>query len=257
MRELVLSVVLLLSSAVPSLSFESIPVQIRGKILTLAWYGPARGTPQKGTVVIGSGDVGWVGLAVEIAEFLSSEGYGVAGINVREYLSAFTSHNAHVTTGQVPADYGAMAKTLEERGLLIQPVVLSGVSEGAALAVLAASSPENHAWIRCVITMGLPVTAELAWRWTDFTAWITKKDASEPSFDSRQFVPGVSPVPLWMIQSIRDEYVTEADYRTFERLAKDPRRLVLIPAGNHRFTDKKPELKSQILAGLAWMRSPA
>ncbi len=256
MKALLVALLVVLSNAGPALASESIPVQIRGKTVTLTWYSPARGTAPKGTVLIGSGDVGWVGLAVEVAEFLSGEGYGVAGINVREYLSAFTSHDAHVTTDQVPADYGVMARTLKDRGLLVAPVILSGVSEGAALAVLAASSAENHAWVKCVITMGLPVTAELAWRWTDFTAWITKKDASEPSFDSRQFIAGVAPVPLWMIQSIRDEYVTEADYRTFERLAKEPRRLVLIPAGNHRFTDKKPELKSQILAGLAWMRSP-
>jgi type IV secretory pathway VirJ component len=247
----------LLASGLPAAAAESIPVQIRGKTLTLAYYQPAAGTARKGTVMIGSGDVGWVGLGVEVAEFLSRDGYGVAGINVREYLSAFTTRSSHVTTEQVPADYQAMAKALQDRGLLVQPVILSGVSEGAALAVLAASARENHAWVKCVITMGLPVTAELAWRWTDFTAWITKHDAAEPSFDARQFVPGVAPVPLFMIQSVRDEYVTEADYRTFERLANNPKRLVLIPASNHRFTDKKPELKTQILAGLEWMKSPS
>ena len=255
MTKVLLTMLALVAAAVPAAAAEGIPVQIRGKTVTLEWYPPAPGTPSKGTVLIGSGDVGWVGLAVEVAEWLSREGYGVAGINVREYLSSFTSHGEHVTTAQVPADYALMAKALRDRGVFVQPVVLSGVSEGAALAVLAASSAENHAWINGVITMGLPVTAELAWRWTDFTAWITKKDAAEPSFDARQFVPGVAPVPLWMIQSTKDEYVAEADYRTFERLAKEPKRLVLIPAGNHRFTDKKPELKSQILAGLAWMRS--
>ncbi len=257
MKALLAVVFVLLGSAAQAIASESIPLQIRGKTVTLTWYAPARTVAPKGTVLIGSGDVGWVGLAAEVAEFLSGEGYGVAGINVREYLSAFTSHAGHVTVDQVPADYGAMARALGDRGLLVQPVVLSGVSEGAALAVLAASSADNHSWIRGVITMRLPVTAELAWRWRDFTAWITKKDAAEPSFDSRQFIAGVAPVPLWMIQSVRDEYVTETDYRTFERLAKLPRRLVLIPAGNHRFTDKKPELKSQILAGLAWLRSPS
>ncbi len=255
MKSLVLVLFLFLAAA-PALASESVPVEIRGKTITLTYYAPAQGSASKGTMLIGSGDVGWVGLAVEVAEFLSKEGYGVAGINVREYLSTFTSHGTHVTTDQVPGDYGLMAKALQDRGLLVQPVILSGVSEGAALAVLAASAPSNHAWIKCVITMGLPVTAELAWRWTDFTSWITKKDIAEPSFDVREFIAGVAPVPLWMIQSIKDEYVTEADYRTFERLARRPSRLVLIPAGNHRFTDKRPELRVQILAGLAWMKGP-
>lgn len=55
-----------------------------------------------------------------------------------------------------------------------------------------------------------------------------------------------------MIHSTRDEYVEEADYRRFDRVAKDPKRLVLIDANNHRFTDRMPQLKEQFLAGLAW-----
>lgn len=104
--------------------------------------------------------------------------------------------------------------------------------------------------------MGLPRTAELAWRWSDAASWITGKDADEPSFEPTQFVGLVSPVPLWMIQSTKDEYVTEADYRKFESLAKPPSRLVLIDASNHRFTDRRPQLWQQFLAGLAWFQNP-
>jgi len=32
---------------------------------------------------------------------------------------------------------------------------------------------------------------------------------------------------------------------------------VLIDASNHRFTDRRPELKAQMLAGLAWIRHPS
>ena len=101
--------------------------------------------------------------------------------------------------------------------------------------------------------MGLPPSAELAWRWTDFSTWITKKDADEPSFAPIDVIATIAPRPLWMIQSTRDEYVPEADYRRFETTARDPKRLVLIDAANHRFTDKQPELQRQVLAGLAWI----
>ena len=63
----------------------------------------------------------------------------------------------------------------------------------------------------------------------------------------------VSPLPIWMIQSRRDEYVKEADYRRFEAAARPPKQLVLIDASNHRFTDRLPELKQQVMAGLAWI----
>ena len=32
-----------------------------------------------------------------------------------------------------------------------------------------------------------------------------------------------------------------------------PKHLVLIDASNHRFTDRLPELKQQVIAGLAWI----
>jgi alpha-beta hydrolase superfamily lysophospholipase len=257
MTRVTAAVLLLLLMAMPARAAEKIGITIRGKSLTLEFYRPPAGVTPKGTVLMGSGDVGWVGLGVDLSEFLSAQGYAVAGINVRQYLSAFTSGAEHVTTDQVPRDYAAMVQALKDRQLLWEPVVVAGVSEGAALAVLAGADKANHAWVRGVLTMGLPPGAELAWRWTDITSWITKKDADEPSFEPKLFIAAISPIPLWMIQSARDEYVKEEDFRLFERQAGPPKRLVLIDASNHRFTDRLPLLRQQVLAGLAWMRNPS
>jgi type IV secretory pathway VirJ component len=236
---------------------EHLDFLLRGRHLTLTIYRPAVPRAKvKGTIIMGSGDVGWVGLAVSMSGFLSSNGYTVIGLNAREYLAEFTTRGgAHLTTSEVPEDYAKLAEFLRARGLLDSPVIVSGVSEGAGLAVLAASAPANHSWIHGVITMGLPGTAELAWRWTDFTSWITKKDSGEPSFAARDFLAGISPVPLYMIQSTHDEYVTEREYRELEAAARPPKKLALIDAANHRFTDKIAELRSQYVAALAWMQS--
>jgi dienelactone hydrolase len=231
---------------------ERLDFTLRGKALTAWVYQPA-GTP-KGTVIMGSGDVGWVGLAVDMASFLSSQGFVVVGVNVRQYLSSFTVGKTNLAVTDPPADYRALAEVLKRRNLLHEPVVVSGVSEGAALAVLAASSPRNHEWLRGVVTMGVPPTAELAWRWTDFPAWITKSDVREPSFAARDFVAAVSPLPLVMIQSKKDEYVSEADYKALELAAKAPKKLVLIDASNHRFTDRRADLEREYLAALAWIQ---
>ena len=250
-------IVLGLMVLAPSLALAStdqpLGVTIRGQKLTLEVYAPKAGTPVKGTIFMGSGDVGWVGLSVTLAEFLSDQGYLVAGINTRQYLGAVAIGSAHLQVDQIPADFEAFGEALRARGPLPRPVVLSGVSEGAALAVAAAAAPSAHRWVSGVITMGLPAVAELAWRWKDALSWITKSDANEPSFSPHEIIARVSPLPLWMIQSITDEYVPEADYRRFELVAAPPKRLVLIDAKNHRFTDKQPELKTQYLAGLAWI----
>jgi alpha-beta hydrolase superfamily lysophospholipase len=233
---------------------DSLPLVVRGKSISIELYRPAT-NPPKGTVLMASGDVGWVGLAVDLAGFLSSQGYTVAGINSRQYLAAFTAGASHVTTDQVTNDYAAIVQFLRGRGALSPPIIVAGVSEGAALAVLA-GGPSNHAWAAGVITLGLPPTGELAWRWSDALSWLTKKDSGEPSFKPKDFVARIAPVPLWMIQSTRDEYVTENDYRQLEQAARPPSRLVLIDAGNHRFTNRLPHVRQQVLAGIDWVQHP-
>lgn len=250
-RGLIVVALLLLAAPASAATVQRVDCPIRGKTLSLTVYVPG-GTP-KGTIFMGSGDVGWVGLGVSMAEFLSGEGWTVVGVNVRQYLSLFTVGKGHLLATDPPADYLTMAELLKSRGLLSQPVVVSGVSEGAALAVLVAAEPKNHSWLRGVITMGIPPLAELAWRWTDFTAWITKTDAKEPSFAALDYIGAVSPLPLYMLQSKKDEYVPEADYRRQEAAAKPPKRQVLIDASNHRFTDRPKELRDAYLAGLDWI----
>jgi hypothetical protein len=247
------STILALAAATPAIAHESIPIPVRGHTVTVAYYRCAAGGAPKGTIIIGSGDVGWVGLGSELAEFLSEDGYATVGINVREYLETFSVGTSHVTPDDVAGDYATIAASLRDRGLLPSPVIVSGVSEGAAMAVLAGASPGNHAWIRGVMTLGLPPTAEMAWHWKDAATWFTKKDAEEPSIAPKDFVARVAPLPLWMIQSTKDEYVTPADYQLIDRMAQSPKQLTLITASNHRFTDQKPELHKQVLAGLGWI----
>ncbi|MFN7982753.1 MAG: AcvB/VirJ family lysyl-phosphatidylglycerol hydrolase [Vicinamibacterales bacterium] len=243
--------VLLWTSSAHAATGVRVDMPLRGKAMALTVYRPA--TTARGTIVMGSGDVGWVGLAVSRAQELSTDGYVVVGVNMREYLSAFTVGTSHLSAEDIQRDFGELSRFLRARGLLTAPVILSGVSEGAGIAVVAAASPENHAWVNGVITMGLPELSEIAWRWSDFTSWITKKDAAEPSVRATEFVGRIAPVPLAMIQSMKDEYVPEGDYRAIERAARDPKTLTLIAASNHRFTDRIPELRRAYSEALAWV----
>jgi alpha-beta hydrolase superfamily lysophospholipase len=234
---------------------EKLPFLLRTKTLSLTVYRPS--APARGTVLMGSGDLGWVGLAVKMSEFLVQQNYLVVGFNVREYLSSFTAGAQHVSVDDVRADYRAMSELLTREGLLHHPVVLSGVSEGAALAVAAAGDPGNRTWIDGVVTMGLPATAELAWRWVDMAALITRRDAEEPSFAPYRYLGAVAPIPLAMIQSATDDYSTDADRARLLDAAKPPKKMIMIGAANHRFTDKLPELRTELLGAIAWIMSAA
>lgn len=235
----------------PVAAADRVDMPLRGHAMALTVYRP--GGTARGTIIMGSGDVGWVGLAVSRAQELQADGYVVVGVNVREYLSAFTTKSTHLAPSDIQHDFGELSRFLRARGLLPPPVILSGVSEGAGIAVVAASAAENHTWVSGVITMGLPQTSEIAWRWSDFTSWITKKDADEPSVEATDYLAGIAPIPLAMIQSTKDEYVPESDYRAMEKTAREPKTLTLIDASNHRFTDRIPQLRRAYADALAWI----
>ena len=102
--------------------------------------------------------------------------------------------------------------------------------------------------------MGLPPSAELAWRWTDVASWITKRDADEPSFAPHEFIAG------GVAAAARDDSVDEGRGTSprpttsgFAATARDPKKLVLIDASNHRFTDRRNELRAAFFAGLDWI----
>jgi fermentation-respiration switch protein FrsA (DUF1100 family) len=80
-----------------------------------------------------------------------------------------------------------------------------------------------------------------------------KKDASEPSFTIAEFVPRVSPLPLFMVQSSKDEYITPAERERLRAIAREPKQMVLIDATNHRFSDRRRELGTTVAAGLDWI----
>src|SRR5512142_1209367 len=93
----------LLCSAPPAAAAQAqrLDFPLRGKVLTLAVYKPQ--ATSQGTIVMGSGDVGWVGLAVDMSEYLSDRGFTVIGVNVRQYLGAFTDGKKTLTTAEAPS----------------------------------------------------------------------------------------------------------------------------------------------------------
>jgi len=62
----------------------------------------------------------------------------------------------------------------------------------------------------------------LAWHWADIGAEITKKLPGEPTFRSADFMARVSPLPLLVIASTSDEYVTPETTRALFSEAREP-----------------------------------
>jgi alpha-beta hydrolase superfamily lysophospholipase len=224
-------------------------LSLRGVSQTLHLYGSRGGK----VAVVTSGDGGWVHLGPEVAAFLASQGYFVVGFDAKAYLSSFTTSAGTLGVDDVPRDYTALleyaAKDAHGRPLLV------GVSEGAGLSVLAATAPELQSRIAGVVALGLPDLNELGWRWRDSLIYLTKKTPNEPTFSVREVVSRVSPVPLAALHSTHDEFVDLPQIQGILAQAREPKRLWVIEAANHRFSDKQPEFQRRLKEAIAWIES--
>jgi fermentation-respiration switch protein FrsA (DUF1100 family) len=227
----------------------TVRIDLRGKPQVLRLYG----TPGAFPVIVTSGDGGWIHLAPDAADVLAANGCYVVGFDAKAYLSSFTSGTATLDARQEPDDFRRLI-AFATAGSPHKPVLI-GVSEGAGLSVLAAVEPQTRSLISGVIALGLPDVNELGWRWTDSIIYVTKGTPREPTFRVSTIIDKVAPVPLAAIHATGDEFVPLQEARALIDRAREPKRLWIVEASNHRFGDNRADFDRRLLEALAWVRS--
>ena len=113
---------------------------------------------------------------------------------------------------------------------------------------------ETKAAIAGVIGLGLPDVNELGWRWTDSVIYLTHAVPREPTFSAAAVVGQVTPIPLAAIHSTHDEFVPLATQRTEPRSRRtEPKRLWVMEASDHRFSDNLAEFDRRLLEAIQWV----
>jgi hypothetical protein len=237
-------------AAVPAQAQGTDTVTVRGHALTVHTYGARGGRP----IVVTSGDGGWMHLAPYVADTLARRGCFVVGVDARAYLSSFTSGTATLRPEDEPGDYRVFA-AYAGRGSATKPILV-GVSEGAGLSLLAATDPATRDAIGGVLGLGLPDLNELGWRWRDAWIYLSHGTPNEPLFSTARLAARVAPLPLAAIHATHDEFVPLADVRRIVSAAREPKRLWVVDAADHRFSDALPELDRRIVEALAWIANP-
>jgi len=132
--------------------------------------------------------------------------------------------------------------------------ILIGVSEGAGLSVLAGADPETKAVLAGVVGLGLPDRNELGWRWKDSLIYLTHRPPNEPAFSATTVVTGIAPLPLALLQSTHDEFVPLGETQRIFAQASEPKRLWVIDAVNHRFSNNLSEFDARLMEAVAWVQ---
>jgi len=222
-------------------------ITLRGHAQTLRLYG-TRGKP---AIIVSSGDGGWIHLGPHVADVLAAHGFFVVGFDVKAYLESFTSGRTTLSPEEEPRDYQVLA-AFAARGAPGKPMLV-GVSEGAGLSVLAATDPATRDAISGVLGVGLPDLNELGWRLRDSLIYVTHGVPKEPLFSTRAIVDRIGPTPLGAIHSTRDEFVPVADAQRVVEAANGPKKLWIVNASDHRFSDNLPEFDRRLLEAIDWL----
>jgi fermentation-respiration switch protein FrsA (DUF1100 family) len=223
---------------------------LRGRPQTLHLYG-TRGSNEG--VIVSSGDGGWIHLGPHVAEMLAAKGFFVVGFDTKGYLESFTSGASTLRAEDEPGDFRVLAE-YAARASGKKPILI-GVSEGAGLSVLAATDAKTRQSIAGVIGLGLPDLNELGWRWRDALIYITHGMPKEPTFSAAAVVNKVSPTPLGAIHSTHDEFVPLDEVQKVMQAASDPKKLWIVKASDHRFSDNLSELGRCLLEAVNWVRA--
>ena len=197
------------------------------------------------------GDAGWCGAAVGMGRMMATLGYEVYGLDVRRYLTGFTTRRGVLTEDQLASDMDQLIAKVASWNH--QPVVLVGWSQGAAMVILAASRTGHKETVEGVLTIALPEAGFLGWRWRDNLLALIRCDADEPRFQVAPLLPQVAPIPAWMVYGTRDRFTPAAVARRLVSLARRPRRRREIQGGNHQLKGNRKELFASLRMGLAWV----
>ena len=202
-------------------------------------------------ILFASGDAGCRGFAGAIAEKLEKAGYQTYCLDVLHYLESFTGKTT-LTTEQIASDFNQIARWIEQKD--DESILLVGWSEGAGLGLAAAANPANQVVFEGLIAIGVPEDNILAWRWKDVGAWITKKSPREPTFKSADFLPWIAPMPLFVIGSTSNQWVTAETTRELFSLAHEPKKLVMITARDHKYSGNTKAFFNALRDGLDWVQ---
>jgi fermentation-respiration switch protein FrsA (DUF1100 family) len=133
--------------------------------------------------------------------------------------------------------------------------LLVGVSEGAGLLLLAASDPGLQPSLEGLLGLGLSDRNELAWRFRDSLIYLTHGKPHEPFFRAADYVPRLQSTPLAALHATHDEFVPLDEVKRLMLVPGGPKRLWIIDAADHRFSDNQAELFRSMLDAIEWIRS--
>jgi len=226
-----------------------------GRFVELHLSRPIHAAPGRPLVLFATGDGGWHRKDKDAFQHMLPWGYPLAGFSSPEYLEYLDRHKEVTSPAAVARDFEVMIAAAKERlGLAPStPTILFGVSRGAGLVVAAAGHAAFQPALTGVVAVALTREEEYVHR------PVRRRGRATPEtemLDTYGSLARLRDLPLAIVQSTNDEYVTAGEARQLMGPDTPLRRLRPVESKNHSFSDARPALFSEMRAALAWVSEP-
>jgi dienelactone hydrolase len=219
-------------------------------------------TPNPGfLVVFATGDGGWHSLDKALFDWISAGNYPVVGFSSKNYLKnlGYVSDDTTTTPRRLMEDFEQIISAAERR-LGLAPdtrVILTGMSRGAGLVVVAAGQRELQPNLAGVIAVALT-------REEEHVVHIRRqrgqpRDGRRPrqlvEIKTYQYLRRLGTVPVAVMQSTHDRYLPAAEARELFGPNTELRRFQAVEAHNHTFSGGRETLCNYLESALQWIES--
>jgi len=224
-----------LSPAQLNLEFEDVYFDSTDGIRLHGWFLPAK-SQAKGTILFAHGNGENISTHIASIYWLPASGYNVFAFDYRGYGR---SQGKPDIDGAM-ADFETALQTLvTRRDIDANRIVVLGQSLGGAIAIAAVAQSPLRSHIKAVVADSAfssyrAITREkmsefiLAWP-LQWLPWLTMTDKYSP-IDS---ISLLSPIPVLIMHSEKDQIVPVHHASRLFDAAQEPRKLLLLPSGNH------------------------
>lgn len=200
------------------------------------------GDPAPPLILLVSGEGGWRSFDALLAGWLVDAGHWVGGIDAMKYFwKPQDDRQALATDMQAYADTLARAAGRDSSAQYL----IVGFSFGADLAPwIAGEGPRDR--IAGLVMIGPDATGSLEFRISEMLGIRAK----EHVFDVAQALRGVAGIPVLLLHAEKD---ANSEAPRLLESAAEPKKLIVIPGGNHHFSGSEEGLRDGLLEGIAWI----
>jgi len=194
-------------------------------------------------VLLLSGEGGWRSFDQRLAAYFQDEGFWVGGIDCLKYFwKAQDDRRALAADIRSYADVLARAAGRAKNA----PVLLAGFSFGADLAPWVAGGEGWGSRVAGLLMFGPDAVGSLEFRVLEIMGF----EQHDHIFQVSDALASIGSIPVVFIYGGADNTTSAV---SLAQKAPCPKKLLMVPAGDHHFNGKEAELQHALKEGIAWL----